>query len=154
MVSCGMANWALQGREKMRAHVQLIAYIHITAGVITAIAGTMWTFFWRLMPDWVHTADFSYQTSRPGHGSEASLSPVFQILSMGAIAAVFLVGVPSIISGVCLLKNSKGARFLGIVASALNLLTFFNPVSLVGAIYGLVILPRYDTAVAMSEKLA
>jgi hypothetical protein len=137
----------------MRAHVQLIAWIHITVGVITTIGGLLWTFFWRLMSGWIQTADFSYQTGKPGHGAPSTLTPVFHMLSYGAIAAVVLVGIPSFISGRALLNGKRNARTLGIVASALNLLLFFDLISLIAAIYGLVILTRQDAEAAIQPEI-
>ena len=137
----------------MRAHIQLIAWIHITVGVITTIAGLLWTFFWRFMSGWIQTADFSYQTSRPGHAAQSTLTPFFHMLSLGAVAAVVLVGIPSIISGRALLNGNRNARTIGIIASALNLLLFFDFFSLIAAVYGLVILTRQDAQVAILPEL-
>ena len=113
----------------MRTHIQILAWIYLILGGVTALRGVVGVFL---------TLAIGAGAIAAGVGPSAS-DPLITIAAIFAYATYLYIciGIPMILAGWGLLKRRQWGRILGIVVSVLCLPLKF---ALLFGIYGLIVL--------------
>ena len=113
----------------MRTHIQILAWIYLILGGVTALRGVLGVFL---------TLVLGAGAIAAGVGPSAS-DPLITIAALFAYAAYLYIciGIPTILAGWGLLKRRQWGRILGIVVSVLCLPLGY---ALLFGIYGLIVL--------------
>ena len=113
----------------MRTHIQILAWIYLILGGVTALRGVVGVFL---------TLAIGAGAIAAGVGPSAS-DPLITIAAIFAYATYLYIciGIPTILAGWGLLKRRQWGRILGIVVSVLCLPLKF---ALLFGIYGLIVL--------------
>src|SRR5579862_708911 len=111
----------------METHIKIVAILHIVLGGLSILAGVGLLFL------------FGGIATLVGHNAETSdaMAAIPIIGGIGSIICIFLVllGIPGIIAGIGMLEFKPWGRILGIVISALDLMSI--PFGTALGIYGL-----------------
>ena len=119
----------------MRTHVQVIGWLNIILGVLTAIAGV------------VAASAFGFLGVLAAADGQAEALPLFGALGGFVSLVLFVTAVPSILVGIGLLSFAPWARVVAIVLSILHLVNASTlGLSTVLGVYSLVILFLPETA--------
>ncbi len=122
----------------MRPHINAIAWMHIVLGGLYVLGGIAAWFVFAVIGGAAATA-----------GREAfPFAAGMNVIGVLIFVIVAVLGIPGILLGWGLLKNTEWARILGIILSILNILSF--PLGTVLGIYSLWVFFHPET-VAMFE---
>ena len=122
----------------MKAHLNVVGVIDVVAGVFFTIVGVLVSAAVVLFSPWISEPTFWHQ-------EEGVAALAIWLLASGLLVVI---GIPSLIAGIGLLKQKGWARTLGMIVAVLALASF--PVGTVAGIYTLWVLTHKETEQLLS----
>jgi len=115
----------------MDTHVKILGALHILLGILAVIAGlAVWALFGGLA--------LLAGLDQAGSANSLLSVPVINLVGMVILGIAVILALPSLITGIGLLRFRPWARVLGIVLSALHLVNV--PIGTAVGLYGLWVL--------------
>jgi hypothetical protein len=115
--------------EKMKTHVELLAWLNIVSGALAILAGLI--VFMILVGSGLISGDWRAMG-------------ILSIVAISITTLMFVLGAPSIVAGIGLLKRKEWARILTLILSCMAVFNF--PVGTAIAVYAFWVLLNNETA--------
>jgi hypothetical protein len=117
----------------MKAHLNVVGVIDVVVGVFFTLVGVLVSAAVVLLSPWLSDSAFWQQ-------EEGVIAFALWLLVSGLF---IVIGIPSLIAGIGLLKQKRWARILGMIVAVLALASF--PVGTAAGIYTLWVLTQKET---------